>query len=46
MRIFKDPFAQDVQTPPCLVQNEHVHARAGISAGSGFQSSSNEILRQ
>jgi hypothetical protein len=41
-----DPVGQDVQTPPCFVQNEQVHARAGISDGSGRQSSANEILPQ
>jgi hypothetical protein len=34
-----DPVGQDVQTPPCFVQNEQVHARAGISDGSGRQPS-------
>jgi hypothetical protein len=41
-----DPVGQDVQTPPCFAQNEQVHARAGISDGSGRQSSANEILPQ
>ena len=36
----------DVQTAPCFVQNEQVHARAGISAGSGTQSSKKEKLPQ
>src|SRR5262245_66421641 len=41
-----DPAGFDVQTPPCLVQNEQSHARAWISVGSGFQVSANEMLRQ
>src|SRR6516162_1844350 len=41
-----DPVGQEVQTPPCFTQNEQVHARAGISDGSGRQSSANEILPQ
>ena len=36
----------DVQTPPCLTQNEQSHARAGISTGSPSHSSSNAILPQ
>jgi hypothetical protein len=41
-----DPVGQEVQTPPCFAQNEQVQARAGISDGSGRQSSANEILPQ
>jgi hypothetical protein len=41
-----DPVGQEVQTPPCFTQNEQVQARAGISDGSGRQSSANEILPQ
>src|SRR5262249_33182066 len=41
-----DPVGQEVQTPPCFAQNEQVQARAGISDGSGCQSSANEILPQ
>jgi hypothetical protein len=37
---------QEVQTPPCLVQNEQVHARAGTSEGSGCQSSAKEMVPQ
>jgi len=40
------PVGQEVQTPPCFVQNEQVQARAGISEGSGFQSSVNEMFAQ
>src|SRR5437899_10011874 len=36
----------DVQTPPCLKQNEHPHARAGISGGSPPHSSSRAMLAQ
>src|SRR5262245_28173446 len=41
-----DPVGQEVQTPACFAQNEQVQARAGISDGSGRQSSANEILPQ
>ncbi len=41
-----EPVGQDVQTPPCLAQNEQVQARAGISDGSGFQSSAKEMFPQ
>src|SRR5262249_8824793 len=41
-----DPVEQEVQIPPCFAQNEQVHARAGISDGSGRQSRANEILPQ
>ena len=34
----KRPVRQEVHTPPCLTQNEHPQARAGISVGAGFQS--------
>lgn len=40
------PVGQEVHTPPCLVQNEQVHARAGISDGSGSQASAKEIFVQ
>jgi hypothetical protein len=43
---FSEPAGHDVQTPPCLVQNEQVQARAGISSGSGCQSSANEMFPQ
>src|SRR5579864_185459 len=43
---FSEPVGQDVQTPPCLTQNEQVQARAGISVGSGFQVSANEMFPQ
>jgi hypothetical protein len=33
--IFRAPLGLEVHTPPCLMQNEQVQARAGISAGSG-----------
>src|SRR5262245_49271089 len=41
-----EPAGQAVQTPPCLVQNEQVQARAGISDGSGTQLSENDMLPQ
>src|SRR5258706_2260906 len=41
-----DPFALDVQTPPCFTQNEQSHARVGISRGSAPQSKSKEMLPQ
>src|SRR5215469_12321399 len=41
-----DPVGHEVQTPPCFAQNEQVQARAGISDGSGRQSSAKEILPQ
>ena len=41
-----DPEADDVQTPPCLTQNEHEHARAGISVGSGAIVNAKEIFPQ
>ena len=31
------PLRLEVHTPPCLVQNKEVQARAGISAGLGSQ---------
>src|SRR4029453_17993598 len=37
---------QEVHTPPCLVQKEHVQARAGISTGSGSHSNSNAMFPQ
>ena len=40
------PVGQDVQTPPCFVQNEQVQARAGISDGSGSHLSANEMFPQ
>src|SRR6476660_2015307 len=36
----------EVHTPPCLVQNEQVQARAGISAGSGSQVREKEMFPQ
>jgi hypothetical protein len=44
--IRSEPVGQDVQTPPCLIQKEHEQARAGISVGSGCQSSWKEMLPQ
>jgi len=44
--ILSEPARQDVQTPPCFLQNEHVHARAGICDGSGCQSSAKEMFPQ
>jgi hypothetical protein len=41
-----EPLGHEVQTPPCFVQKLHVQARAGISTGSGRQSSVNEMLPQ
>jgi len=46
MLTVSDPVGQEVQTPPCFTQKEQVQARAGISDGSGRQSSANEILPQ
>jgi hypothetical protein len=45
-RTVSDPAGQDVHTPPCRVQNEQVQARAGISAGSGRHSSTNDRFAQ
>lgn len=45
-RTFSEPDGQEVHTPPCLAQNEHEQARAGIRVGSGCQSSAKEMLRQ
>src|SRR5207247_9601430 len=39
-------FGLDVQTPPCLTQNEHPHTRAGITGGSPSHSSSRAMLAQ
>src|SRR5262249_62436952 len=41
-----DPVGQEVQTPPYSAQKEQVQPRAGISGGSGRQSSANEIFPQ
>jgi hypothetical protein len=41
-----DPVGHAVQTPSCLVQNEHVQARAGIADGSGTHVNTNEMLPQ
>jgi hypothetical protein len=41
-----DAAGLDVQTPPCLMQNEQVQARAGISMGSGSHAKANAMLRQ
>jgi len=46
MEILSEPFGFEVHTPPCLVQNEQVQARAGISAGSGSHAREKEILPQ
>src|SRR5258707_8546019 len=40
------PRGLEVHTPPCLVQNEQVQARAGISTGSGSQVREKEMLPQ
>src|SRR2546428_2553421 len=40
------PRGLEVHTPPCLVQNEQVHARAGISVGEGSQVRENEMFPQ
>ena len=40
------PVGQEVHTPPCLAQKEHMQARAGMSAGSGSHSNSNEMFPQ
>src|SRR2546426_1219546 len=40
------PRGLEVHTPPCLMQNEQLQARAGISAGSGSQVRENEIFPQ
>src|SRR5258706_4965139 len=42
----KAPRGFEVQTPPCLVQNEQPQARAWISTGSGSQVSAKEMLPQ
>jgi hypothetical protein len=41
-----EPVGQVVQTPSCLVQNEHVQARAGIADGSGVHVRANDMLPQ
>src|SRR5262249_12845982 len=46
MRTVSNPVGQEVQTPACFAQNEQLQARAGISDGSGCQSSEKEILPQ
>src|SRR5712691_10784332 len=43
---FSAPLGLEVHTPPCLVQNEQVQARAGISAGSGSQVREMEMFPQ
>src|SRR5438445_3074932 len=43
---FSAPPGLEVHTPPCLVQNEQVHARTGISAGSGSQVKEKEMFPQ
>src|SRR5712692_3260537 len=43
---FSAPLGLEVHTPPCLVQNEQVQARAGISAGSGSQVREKEMFPQ
>ena len=40
------PVGQEVYTPPCLVQKEHVQARAVISMGSGSHINSNAMFPQ
>src|SRR3954453_10966583 len=46
MVTFSAPAGHEVQTPPCFWQNVHEQARAGISAGSGRQSSVKAMLPQ
>ena len=46
MRTVNEAVGQEVQTPPCFTQNEQPQARAGISPGSGCQSSTKEMLPQ
>jgi hypothetical protein len=41
-----EPPGHEVHTPPCFVQKPQLQARAGISDGSGFQSSVKEMLPQ
>src|SRR6195256_6846997 len=43
---FSAPPGLEVQTPPCLVQNEQLQARAGISPGSGSQVSEKAMFPQ
>src|SRR5207302_7576630 len=43
---FSAPPGLDVHAPPCLVQNEQVQARTGISAGSGSQVREKEMFPQ
>src|SRR5436305_1906379 len=40
------PVGLEVHTPPCFVQKEQVHARAGMLTGSGSHSSSNVMFPQ
>src|SRR3989454_11032844 len=40
------PRGLEVHTPPCLMQNEQLQARAGISAGSGSQVREKEMFPQ
>src|SRR3954467_14108121 len=46
MVTFSAPAGHEVQTPPCFWQNVHEQARAGISVGSGRQSSVKAMLPQ
>src|SRR5262252_5983985 len=41
-----DPRGFEVHTPPCLMQNEQLQARAWISAGLGSHMSENAMLPQ
>ncbi|HXY75621.1 MAG TPA: hypothetical protein VEH54_01815 [Steroidobacteraceae bacterium] len=41
-----EPVGQEVQTPPCLLQKEQVHARAGITLGSGSHRSAKRMFPQ
>ena len=43
---FSAPLGLEVHTPPCLVQNEQLQARAGISTGSGSQVREKEMFPQ
>src|SRR3954471_2550207 len=43
---FSEPAGLEVHTPPCLMQNEQVHTRAGISVGSGSHASAKAMFWQ
>src|SRR6266540_1593285 len=46
MTTSRAPLGLEVHTPPCLIQNEQVQARTGISAGSGSQVREKEMFPQ